>query len=58
MSPEVFQDGALAMPADVYSFSMLMLELWTGEPIFKGDSLHQVRQYRHPVPRAHTMPHT
>lgn len=35
----------MAMPADVYSFSMLMLELWTGELIYKGVNTHQVGQF-------------
>jgi hypothetical protein len=43
MSPEVLQKGAMAMPADVYSYAMLMLELWIGDLIYKGVNTHQVR---------------
>ena len=32
----------MAMPADVYSFAMLMLELWTGEIVYCGINSHQV----------------
>ena len=42
MAPEVLQKGAMAMPADVYSFAMLMLELWTGEIVYCGINSHQV----------------
>ncbi|BDA50693.1 probable mitogen-activated protein kinase kinase kinase 12 at C-terminar half [Coccomyxa sp. Obi] len=42
MSPEMLQRGAMAMPADVYSFAMIMLELWSGEIIYKGVNSHQV----------------
>lgn len=41
MAPEVLQKGAMAMPADVYSFAMLMLELWTGEIVYSGINSHQ-----------------
>ncbi len=42
MAPEVLQRGVVAMPADVYSYSMLMLELWEGEPVYKDVNMHQV----------------
>ena len=42
MAPEVLQKGAMAMPADVYSFAMLMLELWTGEIVYSRINSHQV----------------
>ncbi|CAL8465124.1 g4659 [Coccomyxa elongata] len=42
MSPEMLQRGAMAMPADVYSFAMIMLELWSGEIVYKGVNSHQV----------------
>ena len=44
MSPEMLQRGAMAMPADVYSFAMIMLELWSGEIVYKGVNSHQVRR--------------
>lgn len=34
------------MPADVYSYSMLMLELWIGELVYRGINTHQVRAFR------------
>ena len=33
--------GSLSMSADVYSFAMIMLELWTGEAIYKDIPAHQ-----------------
>ena len=42
MAPEVLQMGSLSMAADVYSFAMIMLELWTGEAIYKDLPAHQV----------------
>ncbi|BDA50694.1 probable tyrosine-protein kinase SYK at C-terminar half [Coccomyxa sp. Obi] len=42
VAPEVLQRGVMAMPADVYSYSMLMLELWSGELVYKGVNIHQV----------------
>ena len=42
MAPEVLQAGSLSMAADVYSFAMLMLELWTGEILYKDFPAHQV----------------
>ena len=41
MAPEVLQMGSLSMSADVYSFAMIMLELWTGEAIYKDIPAHQ-----------------
>ena len=49
MAPEVLQKGAMAMPADVYSFAMLMLELWTGEIVYSGINSHQVTLCRTPL---------
>lgn len=42
VAPEVLQRGIMAMPADVYSYSMLMLELWNGERVYNGINSHQV----------------
>jgi len=58
MSPEMLQRGVMTMPADVYSFAMLMLELWVGDIVYKGVNSHQVRAHttqlsnslQHPVP--------
>jgi serine/threonine protein kinase len=43
MAPEVLQTGNLSLAADVYSFAMIMLELWSGEAIYKDFPAHQVR---------------
>ena len=43
MAPEVLQTGNLSMAADVYSFAMIMLELWSGESVYKDFPAHQVR---------------
>ena len=52
MSPEMLQRGAMAMPADVYSFAMLMLELWAGDIIYKGVNTHQVLHSCHTAPKS------
>lgn len=39
----MLQRGVMTMPADVYSFAMLMLELWVGDIVYKGINSHQVR---------------
>jgi hypothetical protein len=44
VGPEVLQRGAIAMPADVYSFAMLLMELWTGDIMYKGINYHQVSE--------------
>lgn len=41
VAPEVLQKGAIGKPADVYSFSMLLLEMWAGELVYKGVHTHQ-----------------
>jgi hypothetical protein len=41
--PEVLRSGAITKHGDVYSFAMLMLELWTGEPVYNGLIVHQAR---------------
>ena len=43
MSPQVLQKGRVSKAADVYSFAMLMLELWTGDIIYRGIMYHQVK---------------
>ena len=42
VAPEVLQIGSMARPADVYSFAMLLLELWEGELVYRGVNTHQV----------------
>lgn len=42
VAPEVLQTGLMARPADVYSFAMLLLELWKGELVYRGVNTHQV----------------
>lgn len=49
VGPEVLQRGAIAMPADVYSFAMLLMELWTGDVMYKGVNYHQVPAPIQPV---------
>ena len=52
MAPEVLQTGSLSMAADVYSFAMIMIELWTGKTIYKDFPAHQVTCEAHPVSAA------
>ncbi|KAK9842451.1 hypothetical protein WJX81_000763 [Elliptochloris bilobata] len=42
MPPEMLQHGKLNKAVDVYSFAMIMVELYTGERLFKGMEAHQV----------------
>lgn len=49
VAPEVLQTGAMGMPADVYSFAMLMLELWKGELVYRGVNTHQARTLKHKI---------
>jgi hypothetical protein len=47
VAPEMLQTGAMGMLADVYSFAMLMLELWKGELVYRGVNTHQARAFKH-----------
>ena len=42
MSPQVLQLGCMSKAADVYSFALLMLEVWIGDVIYRGVMFHQV----------------
>jgi serine/threonine protein kinase len=42
MSPELLGHGLLSRKADVWSFGLIMLEMWTGEARFKGMSAAQI----------------
>lgn len=35
-SPELLKDGKLTKAADVYSFAMMMWEIYTGTALFRG----------------------
>ena len=39
---EVLHDGRVTCASDVYSFGMIMLEMFTGVPVFEGYSSSQV----------------
>ena len=39
---EVLHDGRVTRASDVYSFGMIMLEMFTGVPVFEGYSSSQV----------------
>ena len=43
MSPELLQHGKLTKLNDVYSFAMLLIELWNGKRLFQGLSQQQAR---------------
>ncbi|BDA43697.1 Mitogen-activated protein kinase kinase kinase 11 [Coccomyxa sp. Obi] len=54
-SPELLKDGKLTKSADVYSFAMMMWEIYTGTHLFRGLNSSQVffkvlMGYRPPVP--------
>ncbi|KAK9907747.1 hypothetical protein WJX75_009157 [Coccomyxa subellipsoidea] len=42
VAPEVLQRGEVARPADVYSFAVLLLELWCGSAAYAGENNHGV----------------
>eukprot|EP00884_Botryococcus_braunii_P017569 jgi/Botrbrau1/4496/Bobra.0220s0029.1 len=55
MPKELLQDGKMTKQVDIYSFGMIMHELYTGELVFKGMSATQVMfkvmmGYRPPIP--------
>ena len=41
-APELIKHGRLSFACDIYSFAMLMTELWTGEGILRGFNSAQV----------------
>jgi serine/threonine protein kinase len=43
MAPELLQKGKMTRAADVYSFSMIMVELFTCKRLFEGLAQQQVR---------------
>ena len=43
MPAEVLKDGRLTPAADVYSFAMMMWELFSSQPLFEGCTMAQVR---------------
>ncbi|CAL8462735.1 g2268 [Coccomyxa elongata] len=42
VAPEVLHDGEVAKRADVYSFAMLLLEMWSGKVAYSEDNYHSV----------------
>jgi serine/threonine protein kinase len=44
---EVLLDGRLTRASDVYSFAMIMLEIFTGKPVFEGYTSSQVSTHLH-----------
>ena len=44
MSPELLQAGKMTRAADVYSFAMIMVELFTCRRLFEGLAQQQARQ--------------
>jgi serine/threonine protein kinase len=42
-APELLKDGKLTKAADVYSFAMIMWEMYTGTALFRGMNSTQVR---------------
>lgn len=43
MAPELLQKGKMTRAADVYSFAMIMVELFTCKRLFEGLAQQQVR---------------
>lgn len=42
LAPEVLQMGGLTKAADVYSYAILLLELWSGEAAYQDQNYHGV----------------
>ncbi|BDA50831.1 probable mitogen-activated protein kinase kinase kinase 12 at C-terminar half [Coccomyxa sp. Obi] len=42
VAPEVLQNGELAKRADVYSFAVMLLEMWTGQAAYADENYHSV----------------
>ena len=44
-APELLKEGKLTKAADVYSFAMIMWEMYSGTALFRGMNSSQVRPY-------------
>ena len=44
MPAEMLKDGKMTKAVDVYSFAIIMLELFSGDMVFRGMSSSQVRR--------------
>lgn len=42
MAPEVLQNGQVTKRADMYSFAVLLLEMWTGKAAYGDENYHSV----------------
>ncbi|CAL8462734.1 g2267 [Coccomyxa elongata] len=42
VAPEVLQNGEVAKRADVYSFAIMLLEMWTGKAAYADENYHSV----------------
>ena len=42
VAPEVLQNGELAKSADMYSFAVMLLEMWTGRGAYADENYHSV----------------
>ncbi|MCK6684722.1 MAG: tetratricopeptide repeat protein [Thermoanaerobaculia bacterium] len=45
MAPEQWRHEALGQPADIYSFGCVLFEMFTGQPVFAGDSIEAWRTF-------------
>lgn len=45
MAPEVMQNGEVAKRADVYSFAVMLLEMWSGQPAYADENYHSVSSF-------------
>ena len=41
--PELLMEGLLSPATDVYSYGVVLLEMWAGAPIWRGMTVAQVR---------------
>ncbi len=43
----MLQSGEVAKAADVYSFAVMLLEMWTGRAAYADENYHSVSTIRH-----------
>lgn len=48
LAPETLQQNSLTKAADVYSYAILLLELWSGEAAYQDQNYHGVSAYLYP----------